>query len=153
MRTLEIEELIMVLYEEPRKQIFIAHSSRDAHIIRLIEGYFKDIGILPFFANKWITGRNPAEKIVNEMKKSRALFVVMTKNVTNHRETRDWVLFEIGIANGITKPIFAWKAIDAEVPDPVRMITDYISFDESDEKDVKGIVGSMMNIALDLYSS
>lgn len=143
----------MVLYEEPQKQVFICHSSRDTHIIQLIRSYFKDIRILPFFARQWISGINPAEKVLSEMRKSKAVFVLMTRNVVDHRETRDWVLFEIGMAKGMHKPIYVWLATGVEAPEPVKMITDYVPFDESDEKDVRGVVGSMMQIALDLFGS
>jgi len=143
----------MILYEEPTKQVFISHSSKDGRIIRLIEQYFKETfkgSILPFFANKWITGENPAEKITREMRNSKVLFVLMTKNVVDDRKTRDWVLFEIGIAKGIGKKIYAWKTVDIEVPEPVTMITDYVPFDPKDEEDIKKVVGAMMNIAYDL---
>ena len=110
-----------------KQNIFISHSSRDEEIINLIEFNFENnqIDKVPYFASRYIVGKNPADKITEAMKDSVALFVIITNNVINDIDTLNWVLFEIGLAKGREIPVFGWKAYDVQkVPKPIEYITE-----------------------------
>ena len=133
-----------------KKQVFISHSSRDEKLLDLIEFGFRNKGIIPFFARRHIRGENPAQKIINEIGNSLALFALMTSNVLYDQYTRDWVLFEIGVAKGKGKPIYCWKQEDYELPKVIDYITDYDTFVPHNDKDCLRIVQSMVDKALEL---
>jgi hypothetical protein len=135
--------------------IFIFHRSKDEEIINLIEVNFENnrIDKVPYFARRYIAGRNPADKVIETMKDSVALFVIITNNVVNDLDTLNWVLFEMGLAKGREIPVYGWKDSNVEevkVPVPIKYITDYDTFNLYDEEDLLRIVGVMMNLAIEL---
>lgn len=133
--------------------IFISGSSKDAHLINLIEYNFQEnrINKEPFFASRFISGTNPADKIIEAFKKSRALFMIITPNVINDTNTLNWVLFETGLAKGRGLPVYGWKANSVtKVPQPIEYVTDYAVFEEDSEEDILRIIGVMMELALKL---
>ena len=147
--------MVEVAIDEPRKQtlkkqVFISHSSRDEKLLDLIEFGFKNKGIIPFFARRHMRGQNPAQKIINEIGNSLALFALITSNVLYDKDTKDWVLFEIGVAKGKGKPMYCWKQEDYELPKVIDYITDYDTFVPHDQKDCLRIVQSMVDKALEL---
>ena len=153
----ELEQLAALNMAEPSEKpyIFISHSSKDEEIINLIEVNFENnrIDKVPYFARRYIAGKNPADKVIEAMKDSVALFVITTNNVINDLDTLNWVLFEIGLAKGRELHVYGWKAVDVEevrVPEPIKYITDYVTFNPYDEEDLLGIVGEMMDLAIKL---
>ena len=121
-----------------KESIFISHSSADLR--KLVEPAARRIraaGFEPYVASLRVTGKNPAEKIVGAISSSRALFAIITRHVTNDRDTRDWVLFEIGAAKSLNKPVFGWKTPEAKIPEPVKQITDYFTFDPKNREAVR----------------
>ena len=147
--------MVEIAEEEPRKQllkkqVFISHSSKDEKLVDFIEFGFRKIDVTPFFARRHMRGENPAQKIVNEIEKSLALFAIMTSNVLYDKDTRDWVVFEIGVAKGKGKPIFCWKERDREIPKLIEYLTDYETFDLHDRKDCIRVVQTMVDKALEL---
>jgi hypothetical protein len=121
-----------------KKSIFISHSRGDLN--RLVKPAAFRIGCAgfePYVASLRVAGKNPAEKVLEAIASSRALFAIITENVTRHRETRDWVLFEIGAAKSLKKPVFGWKAARATVSEPIKQITDYSVFDPEKPKEIK----------------
>lgn len=136
----------------PKKpNIFISHSSEDKEIINLIKFNFESnqIDKVPYFASSYIAGKNPADKFIEAMKDSVALFAIITNNVINDVDTLNWILFEIGLAKGREIPVFCWKAYDVQkVPTPIEYITDYVTFNPYDEKDLLRIVKVMMDLAI-----
>ena len=93
---------------------------------------------------------NPAQKIINEIGNSLALFALITSNVLYDKDTRDWVLFEIGVAKGKGKPMYCWKQEDYELPKVIDYITDYDTFVPHNDKDCLRVVQSMVDKALEL---
>ena len=136
--------------------IFISHSSKDEEIINLIEDNFErnkiEINKVPFFARRYIAGKNPADKAIDTIYyDSVALFAIITNNVIQDQYTLNWVLFEIGLAKGRDLPVYVWKAHDVpKVPQPIEYITDYVTFDLYNEEDRLSIVGTMMDLAINI---
>lgn len=141
---------------DPSKKpyIFISHSSKDKELINLVEVNFENTRIdkVPYFARGYIAGKNPADKFIEAMKDSVALFVIITNNVINDLDTLNWVLFEIGLAKGRELPVYGWKASDVEevrVPEPIKYITDYDTFNPYSKEELLRIVGVMMDLAIE----
>ena len=133
--------------------VFISHSSKDEEIINLIEDDFEQhqINKVPYFARRYIAGKNPADKVIDAIYDSVALFAIITNNVIYDQDTLNWVLFEIGLAKGRDLPVYGWKAYDVpKVPQPIEYITDYATFDLYNEENLLSIVGTMMDLAINL---
>lgn len=135
-------------------QIFVSHSSKDTKLIDLIALGFKDRDITPYFARQVMVGENPVEKIINAIDSSIALFVLMTSNVAYDNHTRDWVVFEIGVAKTKGKPIFCWMEESVSTlktfPKLIENITDYDTFNPVFDKECYRMVSSMVDKAFDL---
>lgn len=152
---IEALEQLAALNMEPSKKpyIFISHSSKDKEIINLVEVNFENTRIdkVPYFARHYIAGKNPADKFIEAMKDSIALFVIITNNVINDLDTLNWVLFEIGLAKGRELHVYGWKASDVhKVPKPIEYITDYDTFNPYSKEELLRIVGVMMDLAIEL---
>jgi len=131
-------------------QIFISHSSQDRDLLNSIDRALSDVNVKAYFAERELAARNPADKIVDAIRKSDAVFLVMTSRVTDRRDTRDWVLFEVGAAKALKRPIYGWKSHYASEPEPVKQVTDYASFDYQSERSKQEMVDAMKKIAKDL---
>ena len=132
------------------KQVFFSHSSKDEELISLIKLAFQLTPVKPYFARSEKAGRNPADKIVNEIDNSGALFALITSNVFDNQETLFWVLFEAGVAKGKDKPVYAWIEEGCDVPQCFNYITDYDRFKPDDYKECHKTVSQMLSIALKL---
>ena len=131
------------------KQIFFSHSSSDDKLIDLIRLVFEFSDIKPYFAKLEKAGQNPSDKICNEIGKSNALFSILTSSVYGNQDTLFWVLYEIGIAKGKEIPIYVWIEKGIEVPEFVRYITDFTTFEPKEDMDCNRAVREMMTIALE----
>lgn len=134
------------------RQVFFLHSSEDTDLVNLIEINFPK-GINPYFARRWKEPRPPLPKILDQLCSSTGAFMLWTQNIAKNPETRDWVLFELGVARslvdlGILKGIWGWRATDCELTDLLKSITDFTPFDRNDPNDCARIVMQMREIAL-----
>lgn len=134
-------------------RIFVSHSSKDTKMIDLVTLAFKNRDVAPFFARRVMMGKNPVEKIIAAIDSSLALFVLMTPDVVYENHTRDWVVFEIGVARTKGIPIFCWMdgnvAKHKAFPKLIENITDYDTFDPNVDDECFRIVHSMVDKAFD----
>jgi hypothetical protein len=133
---------------KPKSAIFISHSKRDLKsLVNPAAEHVRSAGLEAYIASLRAEAKNPAEKIVDAITACKAVFAIITRNVSDYRDTRDWVLFEIGAAKVLRKPVFGWKTVAATVPEPIKQVTDYITFDPEISSDVKEMLQLMRNIA------
>lgn len=104
-------------------QIFISHSAKDREIINFFTKKFDDTGVKPVLMEyeKWSRSGKPNWMwIKDELKKSKALFLLLTKNIVKKEQTQNWVAFEIGVAAASEPPIpvyvFKEQKVDFAVP-------------------------------------
>lgn len=134
-------------------QIFFTHSSKDTEIVNIIQHNFKNNfnnEIFPFFSKSLLSGRDPKTKIMDAIEHSKALFMILTSNLVNNQKTRDYAVFELGIAVCRKLPIYAWKSVDIQeeqIPIPVKWITDYTPFDPSNQENLLATVETMLILA------
>jgi len=135
------------------KQIFFMHSSEDRDLITLIKENFPS-GVNPYFARQWREARIPLYKIVDQLCASSAAFVLWTRNVAESRYTRDWVLFELGVARTLVEigllsgGIWGWHSEDAELTDLIKSITEFALFQRYDPTSCLAMVMEMKDIVL-----
>jgi hypothetical protein len=116
------------------RQIFISHSGRDSRIVQDILVDFEGTWVKPvLMENELKAGHLPDWKwIKDEIKKSEALFVILTNGVVTHEHTQNWVAFEIGVAAGCDppKPVFIIRGQRA-VNFPVPYLNHYFSYSQT----------------------
>jgi len=141
------------LFKKEKQSIFISHSKEDLKtLVEPAARRIRSAGFEAYIASLRVTGKNPAEKIVEAIASSRALFAIITRHVSDDRETRDWVLFEIGAARSLGKTVFGWKTRAAAIPEPVKQVTDYFVFDPSTSQGIKQMLQMIGNLARSLAS-
>lgn len=139
-------------------QIFVAHTSISKKLLEDIKNVIKKEKVRPFIADHEQYGTNPAEKIAQAMRGSDALFVVLTKNALRKQSTRDWILFEIGLAKAMGKSplkasmqrrIFVWKDVRVKLPkdSPLKMITDHRPLNARSKRSKDTMLDEMKTIA------
>jgi hypothetical protein len=134
-----------------RGSIFISHSKADLNkLVKPAARRIKAAGLDAYIASMRTAGKNPADKIVEAIFTSKAVYAIITHNVTDNQETRDWVLFEIGSAKSWGKKVFGWKTKEVTIPEPIRQITDYTVFDEASPKEVSQMFHDMWILAKSL---
>jgi hypothetical protein len=89
--------------------VFVSHSSKDSLVISATKQAFNGLRVAPHFVEEAPAGGPPSREIARLVKGARALFAYFTYNSTYDRETRDWIVFEIGVAVAHGRRIFAWK--------------------------------------------
>ena len=115
-------------------RIFISHSQKDEDIISLFSKVFGSTHVRSIFMEyeKMVHGHDiKSEDIKKEMQNSAALFIILSKNVKNNAHTRDWILWESGVAASLGKDIWIFELnsdfgkIDVVIP----YFTHYIPID------------------------
>jgi hypothetical protein len=111
--------------------VFISHSSQDQEVVAAIKGAFPDLEVVANFFEDKSPGGPPAKEIAKAVGRARALFVFFTYN-TISGDTRDWIVFELGVAVTQDVPIHAWKikGLGKEsLPRLVDQVTTYREFE------------------------
>jgi hypothetical protein len=111
--------------------VFISHSSQDQDIVSSVKGAFADLEVGPNFFEDKSPGGPPAKEIAKAVGRARALFVFFTYN-TLSGDTRDWIVFELGVAVAQDVPIHAWKIKGMgkeSLPRLVDQVTTYRDFE------------------------
>lgn len=135
------------------KQIFFMHSSNDEDLITLIKENFPP-DVNPYFAGQWREARIPLTKIIDQLCASSSAFALWTRNVVKSQHTRDWVLFELGVAKTLVEigllsgGIWGWHSEDAELVDLLKSITEFAPFQRYDPTSCLRMVMEMKDTAL-----
>ncbi len=139
----------MVFMEIIKNEIFISHSSKDTDVLEAIKEAFAELKIKPFFAELEVAGVPPTKEITDRIKQSKALFVFFTYNTTMG-ETRDWIVFELGVAVAHSKPIYAWRVdfvMREQLPRMVEQVSKYSNFSLQNPQGVMKLVREVKTAA------
>lgn len=81
-------------------QIFISHSKRDKDLRNFFSNAFAGTKVEAIFEEfeEILTGKITSDKIARDIENSKAIFVILSSNVENIPHTRDWVVWETGMA-------------------------------------------------------
>jgi len=135
-------------------KIFIAHSKDDAWLINHIASLISSINVEPYLARlKDPTPLPLPQKILREIKASAAMFVFLTHNVADNKNTRDTVNWEISQAYALKKPVYVFREKGVEVPLMISQITVYCTYDPFNEDSLKEMSEKTEKIASALKES
>jgi hypothetical protein len=116
-------------------QIFVSHSQMDKDIIHFFLEAFAGTKVKPHLEEleKAMPTGVTAEKIERDIQVSNAVFVLLSENVENRRETRDWINWECGTTKNkdiwIFEPVESLGRIRVVVP----RFNHYALFERTDE--------------------
>lgn len=113
--------------------VFISHSSQDSELVSAIKQAFVDLDVEPNFFEDKSPGGAPTKEIARAVSGAKALFVFFTFNSLSS-DTRDWIVFEFGVAVAHDVPVHAWKLKGLpkdSLPRLVEQVTTYHDFDPS----------------------
>jgi hypothetical protein len=86
-----------------QKQVFVSHSKKDEELVAKFKIYLERSKLKPVFMEfEEHSKENRAdwEWIRDEIERSTALLLLLTKNVIAAPQTQNWIAFEVGVAAG-----------------------------------------------------
>lgn len=115
-------------------QIFISHSKQDRPIVDYLARVAAGTKVKLIFEEleKMVSGEATAAEIHAHIQQSNAVFVVVTESLTALPHTRDWVLWESGVATNkdiwVLEPLSQLGRVTAITP----ILKHYVLFEPSD---------------------
>ena len=81
-------------------QIFVSHSGRDKDLVDFFSNIFAGTKVKGVFEEfeKILIGKITSSQVAVDIENSNAIFVILSQNVQNIPHTRDWVVWETGVA-------------------------------------------------------
>jgi hypothetical protein len=129
--------------------VFISHSSKDTTIVSAVKQAFQDLTVKPYFAEETTAGVPPSKEIAEAVKKSEALFVFFTRDAL-YGDTRDWIIFEIGVAVAHSRKIYSWKTNEVtkeQLPRLLEQVSKYREFNLLTSDDAIKLTGEIRKVA------
>lgn len=122
--------------------IFISHSKRDEELVNTMAKVLRNIGHTPII-EEYIPGEQkvpiPYEEIRRNVNMSEYVFMFLTDNVVLTEYTKNWIMFEDGLAANGDKRLFVFERSGIPIPYPIPYLTDYMIFDADSTSDILDI--------------
>ena len=119
--------------------VFISHSRRDRELIKSITSALTNVDITPII-EEFIPEKKkepvPYKEIRKKIRFSNAVFLFLTDNIMMTEHTKNWIIFEDGIAAASGKQLFLFERKGIPLEYPVPYLTDYMIFDKKSMKDL-----------------
>ncbi len=140
-------------------QIFVAHTALSKPLLTRIGSAITTAKVRSVLADHEPSETNLAERIVQAIGASDALFVVLTKSALRKEATRDWILFEVGVAKAMWKnlnttgtpyhTIFAWKDVKITLSKngPMKPLAEYRPLNPRSSRSKDAMLNEMQAIA------
>lgn len=141
---------------ETKNQIFLSHSSKDVEIVHYFLSKFDDTSVKPVLMEfeKWSRNRRPNwEWIRDEIRESKALFLLLSNNITAKQQTQNWVSFEIGLASVCIPPIPVFVFQEENVHFPVPYLSHYFDqpFSSKTHLFTKDFSETLLNVLIHVF--
>ena len=128
-------------------QIFVSHSSKDKEVRDFFGTIFGSTNVRAVF--KEVEGFKTnfqSEEIKNDIRKSSAFFILLGENAQSLKYTRDWIIWESGIAKSFGKeiwlfePLNSYGKIDIIIPE----LNHYVVYGDSNDftRYIRNIINS-----------
>ena len=116
-------------------QIFMVHSQKDEELLGIFKNAFVGTNVKAVFESleKIVKGNISSDQIKMDIEKSRAIFVILSQNVEKIPYTRDWVLWETGVAKNKDIWVFEPHSQYGQISVITPFIRHYVVFGVSDD--------------------
>ncbi len=119
--------------------VFISHSRRDKKLVKEIKLLLENVGIKPVI-EEIIDPKNkkkiPWKEIYSNIFSSNAVFLFLTEEVLRTEYTKNWVIFECGLASALGKQLFLFERYGDKLDYPIPYLSDYMIFDKELTTDI-----------------
>ncbi len=109
--------------------IFISHSKKDAETIGAFANVFARTTIRAILAEFEAYAIPPWLQIKNYVRRSSAVFLLLSPHLTGTPYMQNWVAYEVGLACALNKPVWVYEAVNTAAMFPVPYLTDYVFYD------------------------
>ena len=135
--------------------IFICHSRHDHDLVIYMNEVCANAGAhaQEFEFNYSALGRTANEEIVTIMEKCSVLFVLLGRNISRSRHTSNWVSSEVGLAKGMSIPVWVMEDWWIPIDFPVPFVDHYIRINVGDPANRDPEHHSWMQALLTVYGS
>lgn len=116
-------------------QIFISHSKEDKDLVDFFSNAFAGTKVKAVFEEfeRILTGKITSYKIKQDIENSNAVFVILSQNVHDIPHTRDWIVWETGVAKNkdiwVFEPYSQFGNISVIIP----YLRHYVVFNDSED--------------------
>ncbi len=113
-------------------KVFISHSHRDARLVSNVAAMLKNIGDEPLimeYAPKGNHSDPDYARIREYMREADHVMLFKTDNAIQTDYTRNWIMFEVGLAAEQGKRLFVLERKGPPIKFPIPYLTDYMTFD------------------------
>ena len=116
-------------------QIFISHSQKDEELLGIFKNAFVGTNVKAIFESleKIVKGNISSDQIKMDIENSRAIFVILSQNVEKIPYTRDWVVWETGVAKNKDIWVFEPHSQYGQISVITPFIRHYVVFGVSDD--------------------
>jgi len=103
-------------------QIFVSHSAKDKDMVDFFSNAFAGTKVKAVFEEfeKILTGKITPSKVITDIESSNAIFVILSQHVQDIPSTRDWVVWETGVAKNkdiwLFEPYWQFGRISVVIP-------------------------------------
>lgn len=125
--------------------VFCAHASADTDLVSICKGAIEDSGHTHFFAEFEMEGKSLPDKLRDNIRASKIVIVLWTRNVSDVAKTRDIVNAETGEAHMASKPVFVFREEGTDLPQFVSYITDYITYKSGEYKNLLALLHKVLD--------
>jgi hypothetical protein len=114
-------------------EIFISHSSKDKELKNFLSRAFASTQVRAIFEEFDAIKIGPpnAQRITGNIRQASAVFVLLGTNVDQH--TRDWVLWESGVATDANKDIWVLESVNEQSAVAIPHLRHYVYFNPADQ--------------------
>jgi len=120
-------------------KVFISHSKREKKLINEIQSALDNIGITPII-EEFIDAEKkqpiPWKEILGNVRSSKAVYLFLTDEVVETEYTKNWVIFEDGLASALGKQLFLFEREGIPLKYPIPYVTDYMIFEKERTEDI-----------------
>jgi len=81
----------------------------------------------------------PYEEIRKNVELSDAVFLFLTDELVRTEYTKNWVLYEVGLASKKRIPVYVFERLGVPIQYPIPYVTDYMLFDPAGLEDILNI--------------
>jgi len=133
-------------------QIFVSHSQRDTSIKKFFVEIFSVSTIKGVF--KEIEGFStiPSFEIQRDIENSQTVFLLLGPHLNELKHTRDWVVWEMGVASEAKKEIWVFEPLNfyGKIDIIVPQLSHYVPYRETNEfkRYIKSIIESYDDVPL-----